>query len=179
MGTPGLEARLLARLDRTGPCWIWLGALNPTPVPGRGGYGVIGVDGSRTGLVHRVAHALWIGPVPKGVPVLHRCDNRRCANPGHLYIGTAKQNSKDMLDRGREASGERSGRAKLTADLVEQVFALRARGWTQRRIGKFVGVTQSVISRVLNGLAWVRGRARGGAKPADADDRLVPYELPA
>ncbi len=184
----GLESRLLARLDRSGDCWVWQGAINPTPVPGRGGYGVIGVQGSRTGLVHRVAYALWVGSIPEGLFVLHHCDNRLCANPDHLYAGTAMQNTKDMKDRDREAIGERCGAAKLTPRLVETAFALRARGWTQREIGRRIGVTQSAVSRVLSGNVWAKARAqakgatavwkRGGSKPADANDTLIPYELP-
>jgi hypothetical protein len=91
-----IEERLLARRHvdpRTG-CWEWTGAKNSA------GYGKLGTEG-RTRYVHRLAHILWIGPIPDGLLVCHHCDNRPCFNPEHLYAGTWVQNMADMDRRGR------------------------------------------------------------------------------
>lgn len=93
--------RLLRRVYySTDGCWIKPGAEN-----GRG-YSVVKIgsmaDGSRRqGLAHRVAYQLFCGDIPDGLCVLHRCDNRRCVNPDHLFLGTAKDNTEDMVAKGR------------------------------------------------------------------------------
>lgn len=65
------------------------------------GYGAMRLNG-RTVKAHRVAWQVANGPIPKGLYVLHSCDNRRCINPAHLRIGTAKENTADMIARGRQ-----------------------------------------------------------------------------
>lgn len=86
--------------DVDSDCWIWTGSVNKL------GYGTMGVgsrsDGSeRTVAVHRVAYELQNGPIPRGLNVLHHCDNPPCVRGDHLYAGTMKQNSQDRERRGR------------------------------------------------------------------------------
>ena len=91
-------------------CWQWIGAANgPYGDSRRGGYGVLAVPGvdprrNHMRLAHRVAWELMRGPVPPGLFVLHSCDNRRCVNPGHLFLGTARDNTRDMMSKGRHAA---------------------------------------------------------------------------
>lgn len=75
-------------------CWPWTGA-----VTGKG-YGKISLA-YRHRNAHRVAFELWHGPIPDGLLVCHRCDNRPCCNPAHLFVGTAKDNAEDMMAKGR------------------------------------------------------------------------------
>lgn len=99
-----LPQRLWANLNMSDPdgCWEWLGARLPK------GYGFIqgtrwrGEDIPYRPLrAHRVAYELAVGLIPDGMYVLHRCDNPPCCNPAHLFVGTAKDNARDMVAKGR------------------------------------------------------------------------------
>ena len=149
-----LATRLAARLepDTNGGCMLWTGYLNPT------GYGQINV-GKKMDLTHRVAWKLANGPVPEGLFVLHRCDVRACANPNHLFLGTAADNAADRDAKGRHrcggVRGERHGRAKLTSASALSIRALLAAGeGNQQTIAKTFGISQSAVSRVKRRVSW-------------------------
>lgn len=153
-----VEQRLLSRVVKTETCWLWTGALSTERR-----YGIIGTDGhGKTARVHRVAYELWVGPIPSGAMVLHRCDVRNCVNPDHLYLGDAARNTLDMLERDRERRAECHPQAKLSVESITKAFLLRSQGWTQREIGHELGVTQSTLSRVLRGQAWKKEHRAGG-----------------
>lgn len=84
--------RLLIK-GRPGECWGWRRHKQR-------GYGQISAGGNRM-RAHRASYIHFVGNIPKGKMVLHHCDNRSCCNPKHLYVGTAKDNTRDMLQRGR------------------------------------------------------------------------------
>jgi hypothetical protein len=116
----------------------------------RCGYGQIR-DKGRNKYAHRVAWELTVGPVPDGLWVLHSCDNRRCVNPAHLYVGTAAVNSGDMVAKGRQCRGEGHHKNKLTAD---SVLAIRADTRPRTVIAEEHGVTAHMISLIRNRRAW-------------------------
>lgn len=103
--TPLIE-RFNSKVIRMGidECWGWNAAKDNQ------GYGRIGmrtVRGKRAVQASRVSWMLFVGDIPEGLSVCHRCDNPECTNPKHLFLGTPKQNTLDMVAKGRCMSGKR------------------------------------------------------------------------
>ena len=85
-------------------CWNWKLSKD------RVGYGRLKIqlgtrEKFRFSSVHRYAYEVFVGPIPSGMNVLHRCDNRACCNPSHLFIGSQKDNMQDMHAKGRGPRG--------------------------------------------------------------------------
>lgn len=117
------------------------------------GYPVMQLGGRGAGMAyaHRISYVLNCGDIPEGMFVLHRCDIPQCIKPEHLFLGTAKDNSQDMSRKGRHACQIGTRAQKLNATDVERIFDLRAAGCTQRVIGDWLGVSDSMICMVLSG----------------------------
>ena len=122
-------------------CWWWIASLDTR------GYGNIGSDGGKPLMrAHRVAYQLMVGPIPPGLVVCHSCDNRACVNPRHLFVGTQRENVRDMIRKGRRRSyaGEGAPSAKLSND---QVIAIRI---DQRRTQDIISTYQISSSTVYS-----------------------------
>lgn len=99
---------------------------------------------------HIAAWTLFSGPIPGGLCVLHHCDNRKCVNLAHLYLGTQKDNVRDMHVRGRFV-----GHRTLSPDDVSEIRAmLKAGRYTQEWIASQFGVRQAAISKIKQGQTW-------------------------
>lgn len=105
---PPFEERWAAAFVEGPGCWEWRGAIAAQ------GYGTISLNG-KTASAHRVAWQRAYGPIPPGLYVCHRCDNRRCVRPDHLFLGTARANSEDMVRKGRSVKKEFCNRGHLLA----------------------------------------------------------------
>ena len=131
-------------------CWNWqAGRL-------RAGYGRFFRNG-RTELAHRVAFELVKGPIPDGLHVCHRCDNRACVNPEHMFLGTNADNMRDRNEKGRQAHvvGVANGQAKLTPADVKMIRHLySAECQTPTRLAAHFGVSRSQVSRIVHGKGW-------------------------
>jgi hypothetical protein len=125
-------------------------------VKNNNGYGYINSPMKPKHLVHRLMYEMRYGPVPAGAIVRHICDLPQCVNPEHLRVGTMKDNTQDMMRRGRHrvvaVRGEAHRWAKLTA---EQVMNIRARYRGSRQaLALEYGVSLSLISMVAHGRCW-------------------------
>lgn len=130
-------------------CWNWQRAI------ARNGYGVLR-DGAITKRAHRAAYELHTGlSLPRNVDVCHRCDNRACVNPDHLFHGSRKDNMQDCAAKGRIKlpllSGESLTQSKLTAD---DVRLIRGSDLSQRALARLLGVDRAAIRFVRQGKTW-------------------------
>lgn len=133
-------------------CWTWEGALE------RDGYGRFSTGADSWERAHRVAWELFHGPIPDGLCVLHRCDNRACVRPDHLFLGTPGDNAADRDAKGRAASGSRNGRAKLTEAEVLAIRAEVAAGRSMYGVAKRRGLNPTTVQDLVSGKNWRRVR---------------------
>ena len=131
-----------------GGCWEWRGARNSR------GYGQILVNGKTTS-AHRVSFCIYRGE-PGEMHVLHRCDNRGCVNPQHLFLGTHTDNMRDMTAKGRHGryEGERHHSRKLTEDGVRELRRLHAEGTTYTALAAQFGMSINQARRVALRMTW-------------------------
>ena len=121
------------------------------------GYGKINikVDGRyKVEMAHRAAYADKHGPIPKGMVVMHACDNRACVNTEHLSLGTQKDNLADMVAKGRSARGSSHPNAKLCEGDIPRIMDLLACGCTQSKIAAWFGISQAAVSNIKQGSKW-------------------------
>ena len=111
----------------------------------RDGYGKFSLSNKQTA-AHRVSYQLQVGEIHDGLWVLHKCDNRKCVNPDHLYLGTPKQNTRDKINR----CGWH-GNMKYPHEIVEQAKKLYQDGLTQQKIADLLGICQTQVSRYIRG----------------------------
>jgi len=173
-------ARFNAKVLRgTAPdsCWEWVGTKN------KGGYGVFALWGKSV-FAHRLSLAMSVPClVEKNKLVIHSCDNPSCVNPDHLRMGTAAENSQDMVDRSRnergeghwakryperivrgerhwaksrpdKLRGENNGRAILGNSDVARIKELVSSGMKQGEVAAMLGVSRTTINNIWTGRTW-------------------------
>jgi len=109
----------------------------------RDGYGRFHHEG-RSQSAHRVAYQLYLGEIPDGKVVMHKCDNRICVNPDHLSVGSLQDNIKDM-----DIKQRRGTKSKLTYAQVEEIKEMAKDRFSQFVIAEAYGVHQTTISRIV------------------------------
>jgi len=118
--------------------------------PSSSGYGRIMIN-YKSWLAHRWVWTQHYGPIPDGMFVLHRCDNRMCINIEHLFLGTATDNSSDMVSKDRSLKGSRQPNAKLSET---DVVHIRASNKRQQDLADEFGVHNGLISMIKNRKRW-------------------------
>ncbi len=129
-------------------CWEWQRYIKE-------GYGITILKG-QIEQAHRASWKVFIGEIPEGMQVNHKCHNRKCINTEHLYIGTQKQNMQDMIDanRGCDRRGSLSPVAKLNERKVKIIKDLIALGWKIKPIADKYNVCESTIRAIRSNLTW-------------------------
>ena len=153
-----VDVRLWARIERRGPDahWLWTASVDHS------GYGQISDGMGRKRKAHQLVLEMKLGrPLLVGEYALHHCDVRACCNPAHLYVGSAKDNTRDMHARGRyqhpSAPGSRNANAKMTEEDAIAILAMLATDpppGTKIRLAHEHGVTPSTISKLAHGQSW-------------------------
>lgn len=158
-----LENRFWAKVSKTDDCWIWTGCLTVT------GYGQIGLGGRLDGtdFAHRVAWRLANETeIPDGLLVCHHCDNPSCVRPSHLFLGTARDNSRDMVSKGRNKvyRGINHPSGKLNDDDVREIRRRVISGDSKTSIALEFAITPGYVYQ----LAQRKARAYVLDKPLEA-----------
>lgn len=148
--SPGERALGRWRVDTKTDCWNWTG--------GRfnHGYGAVSSGGRNATnlLAHRVVYEHYKGPIPAGLDACHRCDNKLCVNPEHIFLGTAKDNIRDMIVKGRGnwSRGEKHYAAKLDDVQVKRLRELAVTGkYSQSVLAATFDICQSHVSALIRG----------------------------
>lgn len=157
-----LEERLWAKVDKTpgqgpnGDCWEWRGYIHK-----KNGYGYLAKTNSLAdGMIssNRAAYTVSKGEIPDGLWILHTCDNRPCCNPDHLWAGTPKENTQDMIAKGRRRKADQvaKGEDVLLSTLTEEmVRAMRAEPpMTFKALGEKYGVSAGTANKVILRQTW-------------------------
>ena len=136
------------RFQVTPGCWLWTGYLNIS------GYGRLSIGGKMK-LAHRASYEFYVGPIQDGLCVCHKCDNPKCVNPDHFFLGTINDNTQDMIKKGRKVSAKRPGEMHNNAKLTDAAVAeARASSLPLHVLAKKYGVSPSTMSVARNGKTW-------------------------
>ena len=145
------KADFWRNVHKTKTCWIWIGGIRVR------NYGAMRFNGIQW-LAHRLAWTLINGKIPKGLFVLHTCDNPPCVRPSHLFLGTQKDNVLDMETKGRGrhlgVQGIRHGMAKMTEDQVREIRSKCETGIPQNTVAKEFNISKMAVSRIVRRESW-------------------------
>lgn len=127
-------------------CWLWTRHCNHR------GYGSISIK-DRTYRASRASYEAFIGPIPEGGMVCHRCDTPQCVNPDHLFLGTCQDNVIDAVKKGRWAHqiGEKNAQAKISE---ETAINVKAAIGSNASIARRFGISATHVSQIKRAVRW-------------------------
>lgn len=142
---------LTSRFNGVDGCWEW-----PLSCNKQTGYGQFNPTSTHLRAAHRVSYEMFNGLIPEGRLVCHYCDNRKCFNPAHLFLGSHRDNTNDMISKGRwgdknMVKGEAHHNAVLTTEVVAMI---RTSPLSARRLASTLGVNKSTVLRARRGDTW-------------------------
>jgi len=133
-------------------CWLWSGSVN------KKGYGSFNPGRKykyASKIAHRYAHLYGNGYLDLDLMVCHKCDTPGCCNPSHLWQGTAKENSMDMVEKGRSCMGDKQGLTTLSnLDVLAIKACLSCGRFEQKELAKKFCISQQAVSRINTGKDW-------------------------
>lgn len=144
--------RFLSHVNKTDYCWEW----TASKYDNSRGYGCFNLN-SIAHRSHRIAYTLFVGDIPEGMCVLHKCDNPICVNPDHLWIGTRDENNKDRKkkQRGARNNGETNGFSKIDSNTVKEIRRMREEeGLSYGKLCNVFNLSKSHIARIIHRKAW-------------------------
>lgn len=138
------------KVDKSGECWIWTASCFGS------GYGqaYTGRDDARIVGAHRMSYELSFGPIADGMYVLHKCDNRKCVNPDHLFLGDQARNMNDAAEKGRIQRGVRHWNSKLNPQIVRRIRKMYDAGMSYQEIGDIVGLRPQYVGSICRRRRW-------------------------
>lgn len=146
-----LKQQLFARreVDPVTKCWLWIGSKDGA------GYGTLS-NGGKIHKAHRAAYGVFVGPIPDGMLVCHRCDTPPCFNPEHLFVGSQSDNMQDMARKGRHPypRGDRHHGAKMTESDVVCILAASKFGLQTVDISRKLNLPYFSVHDVVRGKSW-------------------------
>lgn len=144
------ERRFWKKVEQGPNCWTWKGSFYPE------GYGQFWVNSQgRSVGAHRVSYQIQFKDLKPKLFVCHSCDNKKCVNPKHLWLGTWRDNIDDMLNKNRNAKGSKSGTAKIEEPDVSLIRGLYERQWLKPDdIAKTFNLDKSTIFDIINKKTW-------------------------
>jgi len=158
-----IKERFLSKIKKSdNGCWEWIGASR-----GKCGYGSFSVN-SKVFSSHRISYELFVEEIPKGLLVCHKCDNKLCVNPDHLFLGTQSDNMKDAYKKGRlfiptffmfkngKINNKSARRGATTTNKIARKIKkeLKRKELTQEQIGKLYNLPRHIIADINIGRSY-------------------------
>ena len=130
-------------IDKKTGCWDWKGASNNR-------YGKMRWE-KKWISSHRVSYTEFVGEIPDGKVVCHKCDNKKCCNPEHLWVGTQKENVRDAIEKGRHHVRDKNPFVKFTEDQLKEMRLLGKEGLSIQRVCRIFNCTAPYVVQVTKG----------------------------
>lgn len=134
-----IKERFISKIHKGNSCWTWKGQIYPS------GYGSFWYNRKNV-LAHRVSWMIFHGEIPENLCVCHTCDNPSCVNPNHLFLGTNKENTKDMIDKNRMHKQQKL----LDLSQESKVIQMYKNNIPQREIANLFNISQRTIGKYIH-----------------------------
>lgn len=150
------RCRLMGSVIKKNGCWEWIDPCHPN------GYAyATDYETNKKEHVHRISFRIFKGEIPEGLYVCHKCDNRKCIAPDHLFLGTAQENMLDAKAKGRlehvklmAPKGEKNANAKLNDGKVRSIRKEIAEGIKCTVIARKYGISSTIVYYIRDGKSW-------------------------